>query len=71
MLDFFVAPRVTGNNGDPQHIGTGRLDQGEDGLRVGAAGSGAIFVDDQFALFLRGQGRRGHYHENQKRQESA
>ncbi len=52
MQDFFVAPSVTGDDGDAENIGVGRLHEGEDGLRVGAAGAGAVLVDDNFAFFL-------------------
>ena len=52
MQDFFIAPSVTGGDGDAENIGVGRLHEGEDGLRVGAAGAGAVLVDDNFAFFL-------------------
>jgi hypothetical protein len=58
VLDFFVAPGVTGDYGDAEDVGIGRLHERKDGLRVGAAGAGAVLVDDNFALFL-GSERRG------------
>jgi len=70
VQDFFVAPGVTGGDGDAEDIGVGRLHEGEDGLRVGTAGAGAIFIDDNFAFFLGREGRGGGNNgKNQEREE--
>jgi hypothetical protein len=69
VQDFFIAPSVTGNDGDAEDFGIGRLHEREDGLGVGAAGAGAVLVDDNFAFFLGSEGR-GDNGKNQEREEN-
>ena len=53
---FFVAPLVPAHDGDAQHVHLRRLNQHQQRLHVAAAGSGAVFVDDDLAA--RWAGRR-------------
>ncbi len=53
MGDFFIAPGVSANYGDAEDLGLRRLNQHGDRLHVAAAGSGAVFVDDDLAAGLR------------------
>ena len=55
VKDFFIAPGVTGEDGDAEDFGVWRVDEGEDGLHVGAAGACGVLVDDDFAFGLRGE----------------
>src|ERR1700722_104456 len=55
VLDFFVAPRVPGDDGNAENVGLGRLDQRQDGLRASPAGAVAIFVNYDLPFFLGGE----------------
>ena len=46
---FFVAPLIAADYSDPQHFDTLRLNQQRNRLQIAAAGSGAVFVDDDLA----------------------
>src|SRR5208337_2237667 len=46
--------QASGEHGDSQHIGLGRIDQGEDCLHVRAARAGGVLIDDDLAASLRG-----------------
>src|SRR5579862_3028290 len=57
VLDFFVAPGVSGDNSDAENVGFGRLDQREYGLRASPARAVAIFVNYDFPFFLSSEWR--------------
>ena len=50
---LFVAPRVAGHDGDSEHLHVRRLKQRQHRHLIGAAGTGAILIDQDQAL-LRG-----------------
>ena len=52
VLHLLVAPGVTGKHGDTQDVRFRRIDQGENGLHVGATGAGAVLIDDDLAFGL-------------------
>src|ERR1700691_1447427 len=49
---LFVAPLVAADHGDPKNLHLRRLNQGQQGLHVAAAGSGTILIDDDLAALL-------------------
>lgn len=55
--DFFVAPAVSGDDGDAEDLGLRGLDEGEDGLLVGGGGAAGVLVNDDFARGLGGGGK--------------
>ena len=58
MLGFFVAPGVAGDHGDAEDLNLRGLEESHHGHLVGAAGAGAVLVDEDEARGLRrcGQG---------------
>ena len=70
VLNFFVAPGVAGNHGDAKHVGIRRIDERENGLHVGAAGPGAVLINDDFAFGL-GSSHRCKYAGENKDQDGA
>ena len=49
---FFVAPSVSGDDGDAEDLRLWGLDQREDGLLVGGGGAARVLVDYDFAWGL-------------------
>ena len=55
---FFVAPLISADHRDAQHLHLRRLNHQHQRLHIAAAGAGAVFVDDDFAARL-GQAESG------------
>ena len=54
VLHFLIAPRVAGDDGDAEHVDVGRLQKDHHRHLVGAAGAGAVLVDEDEALLCDG-----------------
>ncbi len=57
VLDFFGLPGVAADHGDAEDADLRGLEQDHHGHLVGAAGAGAVLVDENEARGLRGRGR--------------
>ena len=52
MSHFFVQPLIAAHDGDTQNFHLWRLNHREQSLHIAPAGTGAVFIDDDFAARL-------------------
>ena len=64
VLHFFVAPGISCDDGNAQHLRLGRLQQHHHGHLIRAAGTGAVLIDQDHALLRAGRSRGNQTDEN-------
>jgi hypothetical protein len=64
MRNFFIAPLIPADYGDPEYFDLWRLNYQQQGLEIAPTGPGAIFIDDDLAAGL-SDGGAGQYQQSQ------